>query len=103
MSLQVCITFNLQAHTDSTKNNLLIQFQADILGIECIRPKIEETTALGAAYAAGLAVGFWEDLTELRSKWAVDRRFIPDMDESKRADLLNYWKKAITKAKGWIE
>ena len=94
---------SLRVDGGASKNNLLIQFQADILGIECIRPKIEETTALGAAYAAGLAVGFWEDLTELRSKWAVDKKFTPNMAERKRNELLKYWKKAITKSKGWIE
>ena len=94
---------NLRVDGGASKNNLLVQFQADILGIECIRPKIEETTALGAAYAAGLAVGYWENLEELRSKWAVDKRFTPSMEEKEKEILLHYWKKAVSKAKGWIE
>jgi len=94
---------NLRVDGGASKNNLLVQFQADILGIECIRPKIEETTALGAAYAAGLAVGYWQDLEELRSKWAINKRFTPSMEEKEREKLLHYWKKAVSKAKGWIE
>jgi len=71
-----------------TKNNLLMQFQADILGIPVVRPAIAETTALGAAYAAGLAVGFWKDLEELRAKWQEDARFLPEMKEPEREKLL---------------
>ncbi|MHA1443182.1 MAG: glycerol kinase GlpK [Candidatus Hodarchaeales archaeon] len=94
---------SLRVDGGASRNNLLIQFQADILGIECIRPKIEETTAMGAAYAAGLAIGYWQDLEELRSKWAVNKRFTPSMDEKEREKLLHYWKKAVSRAKGWIE
>ncbi len=94
---------SLRVDGGASKNNLLIQFQADILGIECIRPKIEETTALGAAYAAGLAVGYWQNLEELRSKWVINKRFRPSMEEKEREILLHYWKKAVSKAKGWIE
>lgn len=94
---------SLRVDGGASKNNLLIQFQSDILGIECIRPKIEETTALGAAYAAGLAVGYWQNLDELRSKWAINKRFLPNMEEKERKKYLHYWKKAVSKAKGWIE
>ncbi len=94
---------SLRVDGGASKNNFLMQFQADILGIECVRPKIEETTALGAAYAAGLAVGFWHDLHELKEKWVIDRVFNPRMNEKDRNQYLHYWNKAITKAKGWIE
>ena len=70
-----------------------------------VRPwkKIEETTALGAVYAAGLAVDFWRNVDELREKWAIDRIFKPQMDEKQRKKMIYYWNKAIEKAKGWIE
>ncbi len=86
-----------------TKNNLLMQFQADILGIPVVRPAIAETTALGAAYAAGLAVGFWKDLEELRTKWQEDARFLPTMKEPEREKLLTTWKKAVTKTFDWVD
>lgn len=94
---------SLRVDGGASKNNLLMQIQSDLLGIECIRPKIEETTALGAAYAAGLAVGIWQNLDELREKWVIDHRFTPEMDDSKRKNLIYYWNKAILKAKGWID
>jgi glycerol kinase len=94
---------NLRVDGGASKNNFLMQFQADILGIECIRPKIMETTALGATFAAGLAVGFWANIDELREKWAVDRIFKPQMDEKQKEMMIFYWNKAISKAKGWIE
>ena len=86
-----------------TKNNLLMQFQADILGIPVIRPRIAETTALGAAYTAGLAVGFWNGLDELRAKWQEDARFDPQMDAGEREERLSVWKKAVTKSFDWVE
>ncbi|MFX0210088.1 MAG: FGGY family carbohydrate kinase, partial [Candidatus Hodarchaeota archaeon] len=94
---------SLRVDGGASKNNLLMQIQADLLNIECIRPKIEETTVLGAVYAAGLAVDFWENIDELREKWEIDRVFKPCMDEERRQELIYYWNKAITKAKGWIE
>jgi glycerol kinase len=94
---------SLRVDGGASKNNLLMQFQADLLKIECVRPKIEETTALGAAYAAGLAVEYWENIDELREKWVVDRIFKPQMDEKHRNQMIHYWNKAIDKAKGWIE
>lgn len=94
---------SLRVDGGASRNNLLMQFQADLLNIECVRPKIEETTALGAAYAAGLAVDFWEDIDDLREKWVVDRIFKPQMDENQRNNMIHYWNKAIEKAKGWIE
>ncbi|MHA2052913.1 MAG: glycerol kinase GlpK [Candidatus Hodarchaeales archaeon] len=93
---------NLKVDGGASKNNLLIQFQSDILGINCIRPKIEETTALGAAYAAGLAIGYWKSMNELKENRQIDRTFFPQMTTEKRSELLRNWNKAVEKAKGWI-
>lgn len=86
-----------------TQNSLLMQFQADILGIPVVRPRIAETTALGAAYAAGLAVGFWSGLDELRAKWQEDARFTPSISEDERETKLARWKKAVTKSFDWVD
>jgi len=94
---------SLRVDGGASKNNLLMQFQADLLNIKCIRPKIEETTSLGAAYAAGLATGYWNSLEELKEKWEVDYVFIPKLDAKIRLDMIHYWKKAISKSRGWIE
>jgi glycerol kinase len=84
-------------------NDLLMQFQADVLGIPVVRPAVIETTALGAAYAAGLAVGFWADLDELRANWREERRFEPTMDAVERAERMRIWRKAITRTFDWVE
>jgi glycerol kinase len=84
-------------------NNTLMQFQADILGVPVVRPVVAETTALGAAYAAGLAVGFWSSLDELRANWQEDSRWTPQMDVAERDRLLRNWKKAVTKTFGWMD
>ena len=84
-------------------NNLLMQFQADILGVPVVRPVVAETTALGAAYAAGLATGFWSDLGELRSNWQEDSRWTPNMDSDERERLIRLWKKAVTKTFDWVD
>jgi glycerol kinase len=84
-------------------NELLMQFQADILGIPVQRPVIKETTALGAAYAAGLAVGFYKGLEELRDNWSVDATWEPQMEEVQRAELYRQWKKAVTRSFAWVE
>lgn len=83
-------------------NELLMQFQADILGIDVVRPRVIETTVLGAAYAAGLATGFWSGTDALREHWAEEKRFIPAMEETRRAELVSSWKKAISKSLGWV-
>lgn len=83
-------------------NELLMQFQADILDKPVIRPKVSETTALGAAYAAGLATGVWEDLDSLRANWAEDRRWLPQMGEERRAELLARWKQAVQRTFDWV-
>lgn len=83
-------------------NELLMQFQADMLGVPVIRPKVNETTALGTAYAAGLAVGFWKDLDELRHHWQIARQWQPQMDTEKRERLYAGWKKAVTRTFDWV-
>ncbi|MDX3656941.1 glycerol kinase GlpK [Streptomyces sp. ID05-26A] len=84
-------------------NELLMQFQADILGVPVIRPVVAETTALGAAYAAGLAVGFWKTEDEIRENWAQDKQWEPQMDESRRTSEYANWKKAVSKTFDWVE
>lgn len=84
-------------------NELLMQFQADILGVPVIRSKVTETTALGAAYAAGLAVGFWPDLDALRANWQKDREWRPQMSEERRQSLYAGWKKAVNRSFGWMD
>lgn len=85
------------------QNNTLMQFQADILNVPVISPVVTETTALGAAYAAGLAVGFWSDLEQLRSRWKEGKRWIPNMEDSERQCQIKLWKKAVTKTLDWVE
>jgi glycerol kinase len=84
-------------------NELLMQFQADILDVPVIRPKVAETTALGAAYAAGLAVGYYRGFDELRANWRQDKAWAPAMDAQARARLYNGWKKAVTRTFDWVE
>jgi glycerol kinase len=84
-------------------NDLLMQFQADILGVPVIRPVVAETTALGASYAAGMAVGFWEGEDEVRANWAEDKHWDPHMDSEKRDEYYKYWKKAVTRTFDWFD
>jgi glycerol kinase len=84
-------------------NDTLMQFQADILGVQVVRPKVAETTALGAAYAAGLATGVWANLEDLRQNWGVDRSWEPIMDPAKREALYHDWKRAVTRSLSWVE
>ncbi|MGB9790218.1 MAG: glycerol kinase GlpK [Thermotoga caldifontis] len=93
----------LRVDGGASKNNFLMQFQADILNVPVERPKVNETTALGAAYLAGLAVGYWEGLSQIESQWQLDRRFVPSMDEERREELYRGWKKAVERAKGWLK
>ncbi|HIP87920.1 MAG TPA: glycerol kinase [Anaerolineales bacterium] len=92
----------LKVDGGATVNNFLMQLQADILGVPVIRPRVNETTALGAAYAAGLAVGFWSDLAELRENWGVDRVFEPQWDEARREAAYAGWKRAVERSRGWV-
>ncbi|WP_028059483.1 glycerol kinase GlpK [Candidatus Solirubrobacter pratensis] len=93
---------DLRVDGGMTGNELLMQFQADVLGVPVIRPEITETTALGAAYAAGLAVGFWENQDELRERWSEDKRWEPNMDEDVREREYARWKKAVERSLGWL-
>jgi glycerol kinase len=83
-------------------NELLMQFQADILGAPVTRPLVAETTALGAAYAAGLAVGYWRDEAELRANWAIDKSWNPAMSDAVREQYYRAWKKAVSRSFGWV-
>ena len=80
-----------------------MQFQADILGVPVVRPEVAETTALGAAYAAGIAVGFWSGEQDVIDNWAEDRRWTPDMDDAARDKTYRNWKKAVTKTFDWVD
>jgi glycerol kinase len=84
-------------------NNWLLQFQADVLNVRVERPVVAETTALGAAYLAGLAVGYWSGLDDVHRNWALDRAFDPSLDEARRARLYLGWQRAVQRARGWIE
>lgn len=93
----------LRVDGKASQNNLLMQFQADILQCNVVRPKITETTALGSAYLAGLAVGYWESAEEITNLWKSDKIFEPSMENSKREDLIYNWHQAINRAKDWIQ
>lgn len=93
----------LKVDGGATANNFLMQLQADILGTEVVRPQVAETTSLGAAYAAGLAVGYWENLAALRDNWQVDRRWHSRIDESQRESGFAGWKKAVSRTLDWVE
>ena len=84
-------------------NDLLMQFQADVLGVPVVRPKVAETTALGAAYAAGLAVGFWSNTDEMRANWGMDKTWEPSADDTARTTSYAMWKKAVTRTFDWVE
>jgi glycerol kinase len=84
-------------------NDLLMQFQSDVLGVPVIRPQVAETTALGAAYAAGLAVGFWNAVEDLRANWAKDKEWTPQLDPARRDAEYRMWKKAVTRTFDWVE
>ena len=84
-------------------NDLLMQIQADVLQVPVIRPKVAETTALGAAYAAGYAVGFWQDLNEMRSNWKKDRVWAPKSLSKLHTEKFKEWKKAVTRTFNWVE
>lgn len=96
-------TTELRVDGGAVANNVLMQFQSDLMGSNVIRPKILETTSLGAAYLAGLAVGYWENIEETKSQWSVDMIFKPQMEERTKEDLVKYWHKAVKRAMGWVE
>ncbi|MFT6205087.1 MAG: glycerol kinase [Spirosomataceae bacterium] len=92
---------SLRVDGGMTVNELMMQFQSDMLDVPVIRPKMIETTALGAAYAAGMAVGYWENFDDLVKNWGVDKTWEPDMEETQRSEYYHGWKKAIERSKGW--
>src|SRR6476620_1675243 len=85
----------------ASANDLLMQLQADLLNVPVVRPKVAETTALGAAYLAGLAVGFWKNQADIARQWQVDKRFKPAMKPAARKRIAAGWKKALTRARSW--
>ena len=93
----------LRVDGGATANDLLMQFQSDVMNCKVIRPKITETTALGAAYLAGLAIGFWKDTAEIENYWQADKNFEPEMEDSKRQKEIRQWKKAVKAAQAWTE
>jgi len=93
----------LKVDGGATVNDFLMQLQADVLGVPVVRPQVNETTALGAAYAAGLAVGLWSGLEELRANWGVDRVFEPQWDEARREAAYAGWKRAVERSRGWVQ
>ena len=93
----------LRVDGGASNNNLMMQFQADILGVPVVRPKVTETTALGAAYLAGLAVGYWKGTDNITRQWQVDRTFEPQMHADERARLMRRWRKAVERSREWAE
>jgi glycerol kinase len=93
----------LRVDGGAARNDLLMQFQADVLGVPVVRPRVTETTALGAAYLAGLAVGHWKNSEEIASQWQVDRKFEPAMERGRAEELMAGWHKAVERAKNWAE
>jgi glycerol kinase len=91
----------LRVDGGASRNDILMQFQADILGTCVVRPRIHETTALGAAYLAGLGVRFWKSASELDAQWQAERVFEPTMEPSRAAELLSRWHRAVERAKQW--
>jgi len=85
----------------AARNDMLMQFQADLLGVPVVRPMVTETTALGAAYLAGLAVGYWKDGQEISLQWRQERRFEPAMGRARAEELMAGWRKAFERAKNW--
>jgi len=102
MEKDAAITLSeLRVDGGAAANNLLMQFQADLLGVPVVRPKVLETTALGAAYLAGLAVGYWQSDADIGTNWRSDRRFEPQMPAAQAAELRGHWDRAVARAKGW--
>ena len=94
---------SLRVDGGATANNWLMQFQADVLGVTVSRPVVQETTALGAAYLAGLATGVWRDTSDIVANWQLQREFVPAMPESERSTLVGTWRRAVGRSRGWLE
>jgi glycerol kinase len=93
----------LKVDGGASANHLLMQFQADVLGVCVRRPVVAETTALGAAYLAGLAVGYWRDLDDIAGNWALDRAYQPAMPPQQRDALYAQWQEAVRRSKNWVK
>lgn len=93
----------LRVDGGASASNLLMQIQSDLFGFKIIRPKTLETTALGAAYLAGLAVGFWESIDEIQSQWIIEKEFTPKEDKTKIDNMVSFWHKAVKRSQAWIE
>ena len=93
----------LRVDGGASANDLLMQLQADLLNVPVVRPKVPETTALGAAYLAGLAVGFWKNQADIARQWQVDKRFRPAMKTAARTKITKGWVRALDRAKAWEE
>jgi len=93
----------LRVDGGAATNNLLMQMQADLLGVPVVRPRCVETTALGAAFLAGLAVGYWPDSGALAALWQAERTFAPQWSEDRRASLLHTWRRAVARSRDWVE
>ncbi len=91
----------LRVDGGAAANDLLMQFQADLLGVPVVRPQVLETTALGAGYLAGLAVGYWRDAADVAANWQIDRAFEPAMSRDRALELAAGWNKAVARAKAW--
>lgn len=93
----------LRVDGGATANDLLMQFQSDLLGVSVVRPAVRETTSLGAAYLAGLAIGYWNDVESISRQWSIEKRFMPAMDEAVAAQLMGGWTRAVERSKAWEE
>ena len=91
----------VRADGGAARKDLLMQFQADLLGVPVVRPKVTETTALGAAWLAGLAIGFWQSREEVAAQWQAERQFEPAMLEHRRRELMATWARAVERSRGW--
>jgi glycerol kinase len=98
-----CPVAEVRADGGAARNDMLMQFQADLLGVPVVRPKVTETTALGAAYLAGLALDFWSSRDEIAAQWQAERRFEPAMSVERRRELLARWSRAVGHARSWAE
>jgi glycerol kinase len=96
-----CAVHEVRADGGAARNDLLMQFQADLLGVPVVRPKVTETTALGAACLAGLAIGFWASAEEVAAQWQAERRFAPQMPAAWREALMARWARAVAHARAW--
>ena len=93
----------LRVDGGATVNDLLMQFQSNILNTNVVRPVITETTALGAAYLAGLAVGYWQNMEAIQDQWQADKKFTPNMDSEERDALTKEWQRSVRAAKAWAQ